>query len=129
MNPDSELADGQLLQTLRTLSGPRFLGEEPYRRPEDFVTQCLRVLTGTSVESNRDGMIGMGRLLIGLGVALIIVGFLVLALERFGLGPGRMPGDIAYRGRNVQVWFPLGTSITLSIVLSLMLYLISRMRR
>jgi len=53
----------------------------------------------------------------------------VLTLERFGLGPGRMPGDIAYRGRNVQVWFPLGTSITLSIVLSLMLYLISRMRR
>jgi hypothetical protein len=71
----------------------------------------------------------MGRLLIGMGVALVLIGIVVLALERIGLGPGRMPGDIAYRGRNVQVWFPLGTSIVLSIVLSLVLYLISRMRR
>ena len=71
----------------------------------------------------------MGRLLIGLGVALVFAGILVLLLERVGLGPGRMPGDFAYRGRNVQVWFPLGTSIVLSIILSAVLYLISRMRR
>ena len=71
----------------------------------------------------------MGKLLIGLGVALVIVGVLVLVLERFGLGPGRLPGDVAYRGRNVQVYFPLGTSIVLSILLSVVLYLLSRMRR
>ena len=71
----------------------------------------------------------MGRLLIALGVALIVVGFLVLGLERIGLGLGRMPGDIDYRGRNVQVRIPLGTSIVLSILLSLVLYLVSRMRR
>ena len=71
----------------------------------------------------------MGRLLIGLGVALVVGGIVVLFLERTGLGPGRMPGDMVYRGRNVQVWFPLGTSIALSILLSAVLYLISRMRR
>ena len=68
----------------------------------------------------------MGRLLIALGVALVIAGVVVLGLERVGLG--RLPGDFAYRGRNVQVWFPLGTCIVLSIILSAVLYLISRMR-
>jgi hypothetical protein len=71
----------------------------------------------------------MGRLLIGLGVALVLAGSVVLLLERVGLGPGRLPGDFVYRGRNVEVWFPLGTSIVLSILLSAVLYLISRMRR
>ena len=69
----------------------------------------------------------MGRLLIALGVALVIAGVVVLGLERVGLG--RLPGDFAYRGRNVQAWFPLGTCIVLSIILSAVLYLISRMRR
>lgn len=71
----------------------------------------------------------MGRLLIGVGIAVVVVGVIVLALEHMGLGPGKMPGDFAYRGRRVQIWFPLGTSIVLSILLSLVLYLISRMRR
>jgi hypothetical protein len=71
----------------------------------------------------------MGRPLIGLGVALVLVGIVVLFLERSGIGPGRMPGDMVYRGRNVQIWFPLGTSIVLSVLLSAIVYLISRMRR
>jgi hypothetical protein len=71
----------------------------------------------------------MGRLLIGLGVALVLVGIVVLFLGRSGIGPGRMPGDMVYRGRNVQIWFPLGTSIVLSVLLSAIVYLISRMRR
>jgi Protein of unknown function (DUF2905) len=71
----------------------------------------------------------MGRLLIGIGIALVLAGVVVLLLDRVGLGPGRMPGDFVYRGRNVQVWFPLGTSVVLSILLSVVLYLLSRMRR
>lgn len=71
----------------------------------------------------------MGRLLIGLGVLLVIAGLLVLGLERIGLGPGHMPGDLSYRGRNVQVWFPLGTCIVISLLLSGLLYLLSRMHR
>ena len=71
----------------------------------------------------------MGRLLIGFGLLLLVVGMIVLGLERAGLRPGHMPGDMAYRGRNVQVWFPLGTSIVISLLLSGLLYLISRMRR
>jgi hypothetical protein len=71
----------------------------------------------------------MGRLLIGFGLVLVLTGVLVLMLERFGLGPGRIPGDFAWRGRNVQVFFPLATSIVLSVLISLVLYLVSRMRR
>lgn len=71
----------------------------------------------------------MGRLLIGLGLLLVVVGLLVMGLQRIGLGPGHMPGDFAYRGRNVQVWFPLGTCIVISLLLSGLLYLLSRIRR
>ena len=71
----------------------------------------------------------MGRLLITLGVALVIAGAAVLLLERTGLGLGRLPGDFAWRGRNVQVWFPLGTCIVLSVLLSAVFYLLSKLHR
>lgn len=69
----------------------------------------------------------MGRLLITLGIGLVIAGVAVLALEHVGLG--RLPGDFAYRGRNVQVWFPLGTCIMLSVLLSTIFYLLSKLHR
>jgi hypothetical protein len=71
----------------------------------------------------------MGRILIGLGVLLVFAGLLILGLEHIGFGPGRLPGDFTYRGRGVQVWFPLGTCILLSILLSLVLYLLSKFHR
>ena len=71
----------------------------------------------------------LGRLLIGVGLVLVIAGGLLLLLGRTGFPLGRLPGDISYRGRNVSVYFPLGTSILLSIVLSLVFYLLSRFRR
>jgi ABC-type Na+ efflux pump permease subunit len=71
----------------------------------------------------------MGRLLIFIGVLLVLAGVIVLGLERIGLRPGHLPGDLAFRTRNVQVWFPLGTCIVISLLLSGLLYLLSRMRR
>jgi hypothetical protein len=71
----------------------------------------------------------LGRLLIGVGLVLVIAGGLLLLLGRMGFPLGRLPGDISYRGRNVSVYFPLGTSILLSVVLSLVFYLLSRFRR
>ena len=70
----------------------------------------------------------MGRLLIGFGVLLVFAGLVVIGLEHFGLGPGRLPGDFVWRGRNVQFYFPLGTCILLSVVLSALVFLFSRMR-
>jgi hypothetical protein len=74
-------------------------------------------------------MVEMGRLLIGLGVALVVIGGIVLLVGRTGVPLGRLPGDILYRGKNTTFYFPLATSILISVVLSLLLYLIGRVKR
>ena len=71
----------------------------------------------------------MGRLLIGLGSLLLIGGGLLLLLGRTGIPLGKLPGDISYRGKNFSVYVPLGTSILLSVLLSLVFFLLSRFRR
>jgi hypothetical protein len=71
----------------------------------------------------------LGRLLIGLGLLLLVAGGLLLLLGRTGIPLGKLPGDISYRGKNFSVYVPLGTSILLSILLSLVFFLISRFRR
>ncbi len=70
-----------------------------------------------------------GRLLIGFGLLLVVVGAVVLLLGRTGLPLGRLPGDFSWRGKHTTVYFPLGTSILLSVVLSLLFYILSRFRR
>ncbi|MCC6862517.1 MAG: DUF2905 domain-containing protein [Bryobacterales bacterium] len=66
---------------------------------------------------------GLGRLLIIAGAVMITLGVLI------SLGPfGRLPGDIVYRGRNVTFYFPLMTSILLSLVLTLVFWLFGRFR-
>jgi hypothetical protein len=74
-------------------------------------------------------MAEMGRLLVILGVALVVIGGIVMLLGRTGLPLGRLPGDILYRGKNTTFYFPLATSIVLSVVLSAILFLISRLKR
>jgi hypothetical protein len=71
----------------------------------------------------------LGRLLIGLGLLLLIAGGLLLLLGRTGFPLGKLPGDISYRGKNFSVYVPLGTSILLSVLLSLVFFLLSRFRR
>jgi Protein of unknown function (DUF2905) len=71
----------------------------------------------------------LGKLLVGLGLVLLVAGGLLLLLGRTGLPLGRLPGDIAYRGKNVSVYVPLGTSILLSVLLSAVFYFFSRFRR
>ena len=71
----------------------------------------------------------MGRLLIIAGVVLIVAGLLVMAAGRLGLPLGRLPGDVSYRGKHVTVFAPLGTSLLISLLLSLLLYVIARFRR
>ncbi|HEY1985263.1 MAG TPA: DUF2905 domain-containing protein [Terracidiphilus sp.] len=71
----------------------------------------------------------LGKARLGLGLLLVLIGGFLLLAGRIGLPLGRLPGDIAYRGKNVSVFFPLGTSILISIVLSIVLYLLSHFRR
>jgi hypothetical protein len=52
-----------------------------------------------------------------------------MLLGRTGLPLGRLPGDILYRGKNTTFYFPLASSILISVVLSIVLFLIGRLKR
>jgi DUF2905 family protein len=71
----------------------------------------------------------LGKLLIGAGGLLILIGLIVLLAGRANLPLGRLPGDISYRGKNTSVFFPITTCIILSIVLSFVLWLVNRFLR
>ena len=73
-------------------------------------------------------MTDLGKLLILLGGTLVVAGVLLLLLGRIHLPIGRLPGDIVYRGKNTTFYFPLATSILLSIVLTLVLYVVGKWR-
>jgi DUF2905 family protein len=70
----------------------------------------------------------IGRVLVILGIAVAIIGALIMVLGRSGLPLGRLPGDILYRGKNTTFYFPLTTSILISIVLSLIVFLVGRLK-
>ena len=74
-------------------------------------------------------MSDLGKLLIVLGAALLVAGVVLVAVGRTNLPLGRLPGDIVYRGKNTTFYFPLATSLLVSVVLSLVLYLVGRWRR
>jgi hypothetical protein len=67
-----------------------------------------------------------GKLLIGAGGLLIVIGLLVILAGRAGVPLGRLPGDISYRGKNTAVFFPITTCIVLSILLSFIMWLVNR---
>jgi hypothetical protein len=70
----------------------------------------------------------MGRVLIGLGAVLVVAGAVVMLASKFGLPIGRLPCDIVYRGKNSTFYFPLVTSIVVSVVLSLVVWLVGKLR-
>lgn len=68
---------------------------------------------------------GFGKLLIVLGAVFIMVGATIVLADKIPW-LGRLPGDIHIQRRNFTFSFPLTTSILISVVLSLMVYLLSR---
>ncbi len=70
-------------------------------------------------------MADLGRFLILTGVILALVGVLLLAAPKIPW-LGKLPGDIVWRRGNFTLYFPLGTSILLSVILTLLLYLLRR---
>lgn len=71
----------------------------------------------------------IGKMLLFFGLLLAAAGLVFILLGRTNLPIGRLPGDILYRGKHTTFYFPLMTSILLSVVLSLVLYVIARIRR
>ena len=70
-----------------------------------------------------------GKVLIVAGAIFVVVGLLLMIFGRANVPLGRLPGDMVYRGKNTTVYFPLATSIVISVVLSLLLYAVGRLRR
>ncbi|MGE3978605.1 MAG: DUF2905 domain-containing protein [Nitrospira sp.] len=71
-----------------------------------------------------------GKILIGIGFGILALGVLLVVVDRIpGLGNafswlGKLPGDISIKRDNFSFYFPIGTSIVLSVFLSLLFYLI-----
>jgi len=74
-------------------------------------------------------MSDLGRILIYLGLLLVAIGIAFILLNRFNIPLGSLPGDLSWRGRGWSVSVPLASSILISIVLSFLLWAISRFRR
>ena len=67
----------------------------------------------------------MGKTLVLVGLAIAAVGVFVM----LGVPFGRLPGDFVVRRGSVSFYFPLATSILISVVLSVLLYVVGRMRK
>jgi Protein of unknown function (DUF2905) len=68
-------------------------------------------------------MMGIGKLLMTIGIVLFIIGFLMQFIQI-----GKLPGDIVFKKGNTTFYFPIMTSIILSLVLSLIFYFIGKFR-
>ena len=72
----------------------------------------------------------LGKILIGVGCGIVALGVLLVALDRIpGFGNslswlGKLPGDISIKRENVSFYFPVATSIILSVLLSLLFYIL-----
>lgn len=73
-------------------------------------------------------MTDIGKGLVVLGGVLVVAGLVLILAGRTHLPLGRLPGDIIYRGKNTTFYFPLVTSIVVSVFLSLILYLVGRIK-
>jgi len=69
---------------------------------------------------------GLGRVLITLGAILIVAGLLVSFAGRLPLRLGRLPGDIYIQGKNSSFYFPLATCLILSVVFSVVMWILRR---
>ena len=69
----------------------------------------------------------LARILILLGAVLIVVGLVMLGIQKIPFA-GRLPGDVVIKRENFTFYFPLATSLIASILISLILYLINKFR-
>ena len=71
----------------------------------------------------------LGRVLIVLGCVLLAAGTVLVLAGRSGLPLGRLPGDIAVRGKHFTFYAPIATCVILSILFSLLMWLLGHLRR
>jgi hypothetical protein len=69
----------------------------------------------------------LAKVLILIGAVLILAGLVIMVFPRLPF-LGKLPGDILIKKENVTFYFPLATSIIISIIISLVLYFINKFR-
>jgi hypothetical protein len=69
----------------------------------------------------------MAKIIIVIGIVLVLIGLILLFLQKVPF-LGKLPGDILIKKENFTFYFPLSTSIVVSIIVCLILYLISKFR-
>jgi hypothetical protein len=78
---------------------------------------------------NMDSLREMGRLLVAIGILLVAAGTLLSVGGKLPFRLGRLPGDIHYSGRHGSFYFPIVTSIVLSLLLTAILWILNSFRR
>jgi hypothetical protein len=71
-------------------------------------------------------MTDVGKFLVIAGVALAALGVALMIFGKAGIPLGKLPGDIIYSGKNSTVYFPLATSVVVSVVLTLVLWVLGK---
>jgi len=71
----------------------------------------------------------IARLVIMLGVAVVVFGLLILLVARLGLRGHPLPGDILIRWGNTRIYFPIVTGLVISLILTLLMWIFSALRR
>jgi len=71
----------------------------------------------------------MGRTLMTIGAVIFVVGAVIWLVSRIGIPLGRLPGDLSWEGKNVKIYVPFATMIIVSVILTIIMNVISRLRK
>ncbi len=74
-------------------------------------------------------MVEIGKNIIFIGIVIVIIGIILTFSDKLPFSLGKLPGDIVYKKENTSFYFPITTSIIVSIVLSFLLYLFGKFFR
>ena len=69
----------------------------------------------------------VGKIIVLIGLVLIVIGLLVQYSDKIPF-LGRLPGDIRIEKENVKIYIPITSSILISVLLTIVLYIISRLK-
>ncbi|MBT8348346.1 MAG: DUF2905 domain-containing protein [Sulfurovum sp.] len=74
-------------------------------------------------------MAELGKSIIFIGIVIVMIGVILLFIDKLPFNLGKLPGDISYKKENFSFYFPITTSIIISIILSFLFYLFSKFFR
>jgi hypothetical protein len=104
----------------------RSWGTEPAKMHSRFLAARVTKAVLRISEPARLKDMSLGRMLMALGLLVAALGALISLGEKLPIRLGRLPGDIIIRGKHSVFYFPLATCLLISLVLSLVLWLMNR---